>query len=116
MNRRRSSVLMLTARMFLFVLVLSVGASFFWNGLSGKVMLSLDVAIIVAVVVTALLMLIGFVTVMLGGNAILGDDPTFRQWKDQGGRPYWDSLPPPINMDSQATRGGQEDEGQSADS
>jgi hypothetical protein len=91
--------------MFVFVLVISVGSSLFWNGLSGRAMFPLFVAIIVAIVVTAILIVTGFVVVTLGGNLLLGGDPKFRQWKAQGGRPYWDSLPPPINPDSPETKG-----------
>jgi hypothetical protein len=105
MSSNRSSATALIVRLFLFVLVLSVGSSLFWNGLSGREMFPLLVAIIVAVVVTAFLLVIGFVVVTIGGNALLGNDPNYQKWKAQGGRPYWDSLPPPINTDSPETRG-----------
>lgn len=101
----RTSALTLITRMFLLVLVLSVGSSVFWNNMSGRNMFPLVVAIIVAVVVTAFLVIIGFLVVTLGGDALLGGDPEYQQWKAQGGRPYLDSLPPPINTDSHKTRG-----------
>jgi hypothetical protein len=104
MSNGRTSAVALIARMFLFVLVISVGSALFWNGLSGRDMYPIGVAIIVAVLVTAFLLLIGFVVVTLGGNALLGNDPEYQRWKAQGGRPYFDSLPPPINMDSPETR------------
>ena len=104
-NNGRSSAIMLAARMFVCVLVISVGCSLFWNGLSGRDMFPIGVAVLVAVVVTAFLLLIGFVVVTIGGNLLLGGDPKFQQWKAQGGRPYFDSLPPPINMDSAEKRG-----------
>ena len=64
-NDGRSSAIMLAARMFVCVLVISVGCSLFWNGLSGRNMFPIGIAIIVAVVVTAFLLLIGFVVVTL---------------------------------------------------
>lgn len=104
-NSGRSSTLTIIVRLFLFVLVLTVGSSLFWNGMSCRDMLPLGVSVVVAVVVTAFLLLIGFVVVTLGGNALLGNDPIYQKWKAQGGRPYFDSLPPPINTDSAEKRG-----------
>ncbi len=116
MNDGRTSAMSLIARMFVLVLLLSVGSSLFWNGLSGREMFPLSVSVIVAVVVTTILIGIGFVVVTLGGNALLGNDPNYQKWKAQGRRPYLDSLPPPINPDSDATRYGPEDENQDAGS
>ena len=59
----------------------------------------------VAVVLTALFLVIGWAVVTLGGKLILGSDPDFQRWKAEGGRPYLDSLPSPLNPDSPATRG-----------
>lgn len=116
MSNGRSSAIMLAARMFGFVLVLSLGSSLFWNWLAGRDMFPIGVAVIVAVLVTAFLLVVGFVVVTLGGNALLGNDPKFQQWMAQGGRPYLDSLPPPINPDSDATRYGPQDEDKNAGS
>jgi hypothetical protein len=105
MSDSRTSAVALIARMFLFVLVISVGSALFWNGLSGRDMLPIGVAVIVAVVVTGLLLLIGIVVVTVGSNLLLGNDPEYQRWRAQGGRPYFDSLPPPINTDSPETKG-----------
>lgn len=103
-NNGRTSAIMLAARMFGCVLVISVGSSVFWNGISGREMFPIGVSVVVAVVVTAFLLLIGFVVVTLGGNALLGNDPEYQRWRAHGGRPYLDSLPKPINPDASITR------------
>ena len=104
MNDGRSSAVVIVVRMFCTIFLIAFACSIFWNSLSGRTMLSLEVAFWVAVVLTVLFLVIGWVVVTVGGNLLLGDDRDFKQWKDQGGRPYLDSLPSPINPDSSITK------------
>jgi len=104
MSSGRSSGFVIIARMFTIILIVTVGSSYFWNGLSGRNMFPLDVAVLVAFILTGIFAGIGWVFVTLGSNALLGNDQNFREWKQRGGRPYLDSLPKPINPDSNETR------------
>lgn len=105
MNKGRSSAFVIVVRMFATIFGIALGASVFWNSLSGRTMLSLEVVVWVAVVLTVLFVVIGFIVVTVGGSLLLGGDPDYKRWKSLGGRPYLDSLPKPLNPDSSITRG-----------
>lgn len=60
-------------------------------------MFPIHVAFWVAVVLTAIFICVGWLTVTVGSHVILRDDPEFQEWKAKGGRPFWDSLGWPIN-------------------
>lgn len=97
---KRPSILVLIARMFGFNFVGCLLISLFWNTLSGMNMFPFPVVICVSLVLTIIFVSIGWTTVTLGSEILLKDDPEFQQWRQDGGRPYWDSLPKPINSRS----------------
>lgn len=93
----RPSAIVLIARMFGFNFVGCLLISLFWNTLSGMNMFPFEVVFWVAVILTVIFVSIGWATVTVGSDVLLKDDPEFQRWKQAGGRPYWDSLPSPIN-------------------
>lgn len=93
----RPSIIVLIARFFGFNFAVCLLIALFWNTLSGMVMFPFAAVIGVSVVLTVIFVSIGWATVTDGSEVLLKDDPEFQQWKQNGGRPYWDSLPKPIN-------------------
>lgn len=93
----RPSVVFLMFRYFMTVFVITFLVSLFWNTLSGTNMFPFKVVIGVAVVLTLLFNVVGWIVVTLGGEVILHNDANFQKWKRMGGRPYWDSIGWPIN-------------------
>ena len=51
----------------------------------------------VAVILTAIFNVVGWIVVTVGGEVILHDVQEFQDWKAKGGRPYLDHLGWPIN-------------------
>ena len=98
------SPVVLIARMFGFNLVGCFLISLFWNVLSGSNMFPVGVVFWVAVILTVIFVSIGCATVTMGSEVLLKDDSEFQEWKAQGGRPYWDSLPSPINPATEIER------------
>lgn len=96
MNSRRSPVVLI-ARMFCFAFVVCFMMAVFWNTLAGLVIFPFAAVICVAMVLTVIFISVGWATVTVGSEMLLKDDPEFQQWKARGGRPFWDSLPNPVN-------------------
>lgn len=93
----RPSVVILLFRYFMTVFVITYLISVFWNVLSGTNMFPFKIVVGVSVMLTVLFNVVGWVVVTLGGETILHDDREFQEWKQRGGRPYWDSIGWPIN-------------------
>ena len=53
-----------------------------------------------------LFMFFASVVVRIGGWLLYGDDPDYREWLANGGDPYFDVLPAPINTDPWIVRAG----------
>lgn len=96
----RPSAVTLIARMFGIVFMIVFGISVVLNMLGGRNVFSVDVVFWVSVTLTAIYICVGWTVVTGGSHVLLRDDPEFQEWKEQGGRPYLDSLPWPIHSDS----------------
>lgn len=96
MTNRRSPIVLM-ARMFGVIFVLTFLVSLFWNTLSGTNIFPFEAVIGVSAVLTFLFTGVGWVVVTGGSQVLLNNDPNFQKWKRMGGRPYWDSIGWPIN-------------------
>lgn len=102
--RNLPSAFVLIARMFAFNFIGSYLISLFWNGLSGRDMFPLAIVFWVAFTLTMIFMSIGWAVVTVGSEMLLKGDQEFQEWKEQGGRPYLDSMPWPIHPDASDDR------------
>lgn len=103
MNRTPGIVILLRFYAFCFVFV--GGIALVLNWASHNTMFELWLVPIVSGTIMLMLMLIGGTTVKAGSAIIYHGDPRYEKWRAEGGRPYLDSLPPPINPDTWETRG-----------
>lgn len=100
----RPSILVLLFRYFVTVFGIVFAFSVFWNTLSGTNMLPIKAVIGVAIAMTVLFTVVGWVINTVAGEALYGRNVEYQNWKKNGGRPYWDSLGSPINTASQIER------------
>jgi hypothetical protein len=100
----RPSRCWLMFRMYLTIFLILTGISLLTGFLGGRIMLTFDVIFFVALNLTLLITGVGWLAVNLGATILLADDPEFDEWRRAGGRPYWDSLPWPINPSSATER------------
>jgi len=100
----RPSRTWLVFRMFGTIFVIVFLISLFWNTLSGTNMFPVHVVFWVSVVLTSLFTGAGWVGVTVGSQVLLKNDPEFQNWKQRGGRPYWDNIGWPVNTSSDIER------------
>ena len=93
----RPSAIVLMGRMFAAIFIIMFLISKIFNSLSGMTMFPLPGVIIASMMLTVICTVIGWVVVTGGMEALHGNDSEYKNWKAQGGRPYWDTLEWPIN-------------------
>lgn len=96
MTNRPSSITLMF-RMFVTILVIVFLMSMFWNALSGINMFAFKAVVGVSIVLTFLFTGVGWIVSNLGSKLLLKNNEEYQDWKNKGGRPYWDSLGWPIN-------------------
>ena len=102
MNRQSPLVMVARTLGLTFGIMLLIGA--FFNVLSGVRMFALVPMFFAAVLLTVIMVVIGWVVVTVGTNILHSSDPQYQDWKKKGGKIYWDSLPWPINSASAVER------------
>lgn len=100
----KPSALTLMFRMFCTVAFMLFVISVFWNVVSGFNMFPLVVVLISAAVITILFVIVGGIFTNIAGEVVYGNNSKYKKWKDDGGRPFWDSLAWPINAASRIER------------
>lgn len=93
----RLSRLALFVRHFLAVLAIMLVITRVFNALSGMNMFPLVPVVFAALILTVMSTVIGWIVVTGGMETFHGNDPSYKEWKARGGRPYWDTLGWPIN-------------------
>jgi len=90
--------------MFGTIFVIAFIISLFWNTLSGSNMFPLRIVFWASVVLTVVITTSGWVIVNSASSVILKNDSNFQNWKERGGRPYWDNIGWPVNTSSDIER------------
>lgn len=103
MNQRTSKTA-IAGRSFLGVLGISLVIGFLWNLATGTAFWSLGALALGSLFIVLGFGAFGWLVVNVGTRLICGKDPEFQTYLKSGGDPYFDTLPPPLNPDSQATR------------
>ena|SRR6056297_2213195 len=100
----RTNKLIVILRSCAIVFVVYVMLASAWNSITMSSMWSPLEMLISAVLTVLLFGNFGWLFVKAGMALTYGRDPEYRAYRNSGGDPYFDSLPWPINPDSQMTR------------
>lgn len=95
-SANRPSPTYLIFRMFCYFFGGFLLARLFWNTLSGRDMFELHVAFWCAVVMTALTIIPGWLVMTFMSSVVYRHDYRHQMEKQKGFRPYWDTLPWPV--------------------
>lgn len=95
-DANRPSPIYLIFRMFGYFFGGFLLARWFWNSLSGRDMFPLTVALWCSVVMTALTVIPGWLVITFTSSVIYRHDHRHQMEKRSGFRPYWDTLPWPV--------------------
>lgn len=100
----RTSKLIISIRATVIAFVIYLGMSWAWNSITGKDYWTTSEMAISAVLTVLIYGGFAWLVTTFGMFLLYGRDPEYRRWKQQGGDPYFDSLPSPLNPDSKVTR------------
>ena len=91
-------------RGFIGVFVISMGIAWVWNTATGTKFWSVAEIGLGSLFIVGGFGLFGWIIVNVGTRLFCGRDPQFQNYVRNGGDPYFDTLPRPLNPDSQTTR------------
>ena len=103
MNQRTSKS-QIVIRSFIVVFVISMGIAWLWNWTTGTKFWGIAEIALGSLFIVGGFGIFGGIVVNVGTRLICRNDPEFHNCIKSGGDPYFDTLPSPMNPDSEVTR------------
>ena len=103
MNQRTPKTA-IAGRSFIVVLVISLILGGLWNLATGTAFWSFGALALGSLFIVLGFSVFGWLVVNVGTRLFCGRDPEFQNYVKSDGDPYFDTLPPPLNPDSELTR------------
>ena len=100
----RTSKSAIVARAFIVGFVISLGLGGLWNMATGTAFWTFGALALGSLFIVCGFGLFGWIIVNVGTRLFCGRDPDFQNYVRNGGDPYFDTLPSPMNPDSEVTR------------